>query len=133
MPCSATSLSNYDLINSIAIFFAGYSSVGPKPLVRVSRLTMATVSRKDHSPLGSWPEVVLKYFDEAEKPKDVRYFRYVDDIRLFVRTEQALRHELVKLDVRSKEIGLLEVAAGPVIPRPACAQSQGSVAEVTRC
>ena len=57
-------------------------------------------------PSGLLAEVVLKYFDEADKPKDVRYLRYVDDIRLFARTEQALRQELVKLDVRSKEVGL---------------------------
>jgi hypothetical protein len=57
-------------------------------------------------PSGLLAEVVLKYFDEADKPKEVRYFRYVDDIRLFAKTEQALRQELVKLDVRSKEIGL---------------------------
>jgi hypothetical protein len=57
-------------------------------------------------PSGLLAEVVLRYFDEAQKPKDLRYFRYVDDIRLFAKTEQALRLELVKLDVRSKEIGL---------------------------
>lgn len=57
-------------------------------------------------PSGLLAEVVLKYFDDADRPRDVRYFRYVDDIRLFARSEEALRYELVKLDVRSKEIGL---------------------------
>ena len=55
---------------------------------------------------GIIAECVLRHFDDAKRPIGVRYFRYVDDIRLFATDEEALRRELVKLDVRSKEIGL---------------------------
>jgi hypothetical protein len=56
-------------------------------------------------------EVVLRHFDETRNPKHLRYFRYVDDIRLFARDEESLRSELVKLDVRSKEVGLFPQAS----------------------
>ncbi|MEM4726618.1 MAG: RNA-directed DNA polymerase [Nitrososphaerales archaeon] len=56
---------------------------------------------------GLLAEVVLRHFDENDqKARSVRYFRYVDDIRLFARTEKALRQRLIALDLRSKEIGL---------------------------
>ncbi|GLC25775.1 hypothetical protein rosag_22880 [Roseisolibacter agri] len=60
---------------------------------------------------GMLAEVVLKYFDDAKRPHGVRYFRYVDDIRLFAADEAALRSELVKLDRRSKEVGLFPQSA----------------------
>lgn len=56
---------------------------------------------------GLISEVVLKHFDENFKTSyDVRYFRYVDDIRLFAKREDHLRHALVKLDHLSKDVGL---------------------------
>lgn len=61
-------------------------------------------------PSGILAECVLRHFDEARRPRGVKYFRYVDDIRLFARDEKALRLELVKLDMRSKEIGLFPQA-----------------------
>jgi len=57
-------------------------------------------------PSGLLAEAVLRHFDDAPRPREVRYFRYVDDTRLFAKSEEALRYELVRLDVRSKEIGL---------------------------
>jgi retron-type reverse transcriptase len=57
-------------------------------------------------PSGLIAETVLRYFDDADGRSDIRYFRYVDDIRLFAKEERSLRRELVALDVRSKELGL---------------------------
>lgn len=58
-------------------------------------------------PSGLLSECVLRYFDSTY-PKSTRfkYFRYVDDIRLFSKTESDLRKQLVNLDLKSKEIGL---------------------------
>jgi predicted DNA-binding WGR domain protein len=56
---------------------------------------------------GLLAEVVLAQFDaSATNSASVRYFRYVDDIRLLGRTEHDLRHVLVDLDLVSKQIGL---------------------------
>lgn len=58
-------------------------------------------------PSGLIAEVVLRHFDDnSSKPKSVRYFRYVDDIRLFAKTENELRQRLIELDMLSKQIGL---------------------------
>lgn len=59
-------------------------------------------------PLGSGiiSEVVLKAFDDGRCTNGVSYMRYVDDIRLFSKDEDALRVELVRLDHISKKIGL---------------------------
>lgn len=60
-------------------------------------------------PLGSGllSEVVLRHFDDHHKfHGKVRYFRYVDDIRLFAKSERELRRLLVRLDLLSKDIGL---------------------------
>jgi hypothetical protein len=59
-------------------------------------------------PLGSGmiAEVVLGHFDSTANTKGIRYFRYVDDIRLFARNDYALRRELFSLDIKSKQIGL---------------------------
>jgi retron-type reverse transcriptase len=47
---------------------------------------------------GIISEVVLKYFDDKQLTRpDVRYFRYVDDIRLFAKRENHLRQALVRL------------------------------------
>lgn len=56
---------------------------------------------------GLIAETVLKHFDDRRNTKhDVRYFRYVDDIRLFAKKEVYLRHALVVLDRLSKDVGL---------------------------
>ncbi len=56
---------------------------------------------------GLLSEVVLQHFDELKLSKlRYQYFRYVDDIRLFARSENDLRRILVELDLRSKDIGL---------------------------
>lgn len=56
---------------------------------------------------GLISEAVLKHFDDNFRTRfDVRYFRYVDDIRLFAKSEDHLRHALVSLDRLSKDVGL---------------------------
>lgn len=56
---------------------------------------------------GLIAETVLRHFDQNHKTRfDARYLRYVDDIRLFAKQEDDLRHCLVKLDHLSKDIGL---------------------------
>ncbi|MBN8704221.1 MAG: hypothetical protein J0M08_14265 [Bacteroidetes bacterium] len=59
-------------------------------------------------PSGLLSEVILQYFDEHKsfKKTTVRYFRYVDDIRLLAKTEGNVRKGLLELDYTSKEIGL---------------------------
>jgi len=64
-------------------------------------------------PLGSGllSEVVLRHFDDHRKFEGkVRYFRYVDDIRLFAKSERDLRRLLVRLDLLSKDVGLFPQA-----------------------
>ena len=61
---------------------------------------------------GLISEVVLKHFDDLRSTKyDVKYFRYVDDIRLFAKDEIHLRHALVVLDRLSKDVGLFPQSA----------------------
>lgn len=56
---------------------------------------------------GLLSEIILMQFDDAlDDIKRVRYFRYVDDIRLLAKDEIQLRKCLVKLDIRSKYLGL---------------------------
>ena len=56
---------------------------------------------------GLLSEVVLSHFDQLKlRGVEFRYFRYVDDIRLFARSEHDLRRLLVLLDHMSKDIGL---------------------------
>ena len=56
---------------------------------------------------GLVSEVVLTHFDDLKlKGVDFRYFRYVDDIRLYAKNEHNLRRLLVALDLLSKDIGL---------------------------
>jgi len=58
-------------------------------------------------PSGLLAEVVLNYFDQyMHNDPNVRYFRYVDDIRLFAESEAELRRALVKLDLLSRDVGL---------------------------
>lgn len=54
-------------------------------------------------PSGLLSEVVLRYFDENHRcPSQLRYLRYVDDIRLFGRTERDLRLMVTKLDALAR-------------------------------
>jgi hypothetical protein len=56
---------------------------------------------------GLLSEVVLQHFDHRRGAgNDVRYLRYVDDIRLYAKSLQSLRQMLVKLDMLSKSVGL---------------------------
>jgi len=56
---------------------------------------------------GLLSECVLRHFDDhAPASRTIRYFRYVDDIRLFAKNEKEIRRRLVLLDRISKEIGL---------------------------
>lgn len=56
---------------------------------------------------GLVSEAVLKHFDENFKTRfDVQYLRYVDDIKLFAKSEEHLRYALVTLDRLSKDVGL---------------------------
>ena len=63
-------------------------------------------------PSGLVSEVVLSHFDSLKvKGIKFRYFRYVDDIRLFAQTKRDLRRLLVELDLLSKDIGLFPQSA----------------------
>ena len=56
---------------------------------------------------GLLSEVVLQHFDQNHRvPTTVRYFRYVDDIRLFATNLPDLRRVVTWLDLLSKEVGL---------------------------
>ena len=58
-------------------------------------------------PSGIISECVLQYFDQNTKTANkIKYFRYVDDIRLMAKSEPELRQELINLDLLSKNIGL---------------------------
>lgn len=61
---------------------------------------------------GLISEAVLKHLDDNFLSRfDVKYFRYVDDIRLFAKSEDHLRHALVSLDRLSKDVGLFPQSA----------------------
>jgi hypothetical protein len=55
---------------------------------------------------GLIAECVLQRIDRITISRHERYLRYVDDIRLFAKTEDALLRRLVSLDLASKEVGL---------------------------
>lgn len=58
-------------------------------------------------PSGLLAEVILSHFDNKRSSvRKIKYFRYVDDIRLYAKDEHHLRHMLVELDLLSKSIGL---------------------------
>jgi len=66
---------------------------------------------------GLLSEVVLRHFDlNFGTRSNVRYLRYVDDIRLFATSEDALRRMLVRLDTLSKDEGLFPQAASRTLP-----------------
>jgi hypothetical protein len=61
---------------------------------------------------GLLSEVVLRHFDlNYGTRSNVRYLRYVDDIRLFAHREDALRRMLIRLDTLSKDVGLFPQAS----------------------
>jgi hypothetical protein len=52
-------------------------------------------------------EVVLQHIDKAgERGARTRYIRYVDDVKIFAKSEDELRRKLIALDLASKDIGL---------------------------
>lgn len=56
---------------------------------------------------GLLAEVVLKHIDDrGSRAGGTKYLRYVDDIKIFAKSENVLRQRLVALDLASKEIGL---------------------------
>ncbi len=56
---------------------------------------------------GLVAESVLKHFDENHKLRaTAKYLRYVDDIRIFAKSERELRAALVRMDHLSKDVGL---------------------------
>ncbi|MEQ6340246.1 MAG: RNA-directed DNA polymerase [Gammaproteobacteria bacterium] len=57
-------------------------------------------------PSGLLAEALLKYLDDKGIQSGARYLRYVDDIKIFAKTEHQLRQRLVGLDLASKEVGL---------------------------
>lgn len=62
---------------------------------------------------GMLSEVILQHFDALgdRNKRDVRYLRYVDDIKLMAKDEKTLRRRLVALDLSAKEIGLFPQGA----------------------
>jgi len=54
-------------------------------------------------------ECLLFQFDEL-KLKEVKYFRYIDDIKMMARSEVPLRRALIRLDLESKCLGLVPQA-----------------------
>jgi hypothetical protein len=54
-------------------------------------------------------ECFLFHFDDKDY-RTVEYFRYVDDIRLMAKDESLIRRALLKLDLQSKELGLVPQA-----------------------
>lgn len=64
---------------------------------------------------GLLSEILLTYFDEKYKrikdKGDIKYFRYVDDIKLLSNDERYLMRMLAKLDYYSKQIGLFPQSA----------------------
>ena len=56
---------------------------------------------------GLISEAILQHIDKrGHRGRAVQYLRYVDDIKLFAKSEQSLRQKLVSLDLASKEVGL---------------------------
>jgi Reverse transcriptase (RNA-dependent DNA polymerase) len=67
---------------------------------------------------GLLAEVVLQHFDHGRTDrKSVRYLRYVDDMRLFARTELELRRGVAELDYLSKDVGLFPQSSKIAIRR----------------
>ncbi len=58
-------------------------------------------------PSGLLSETVLQYFDSNKRlPQKTRYFRYIDDIRLYGKDPDSIRAALISFDYLSKFLGL---------------------------
>jgi hypothetical protein len=57
---------------------------------------------------GLLSEIVLMHLDDkgAKEGRTSKYLRYVDDIKLFAKTEGALKRRLISLDLAAKDVGL---------------------------
>ena len=76
-------------------------SVGPEAIYHEHGIPQGPLSS------GMLSEVVLQHIDKAgERGSKTRYIRYVDDIKIFAKSEDELRRKLIALDLSSKEIGL---------------------------
>ena len=76
-------------------------SVGPETIYHEHGIPQGPLSS------GMLSEVVLQHIDKAgERGSRTRYIRYVDDIKIFAKSEDELRRKLIALDLSSKEIGL---------------------------
>jgi hypothetical protein len=76
-------------------------SVGPTTIYHGHGIPQGPLSS------GMLSEVVLQHIDTAgERGRKTRYIRYVDDIKIFAKSEEELRRKLIALDLSSKEIGL---------------------------
>jgi hypothetical protein len=81
-------------------------SVGPEPIYHGHGIPQGPL------PSGMLSEVVLQHIDKAgERGSRTRYIRYVDDIKIFAKSEEELRRKLIALDLSSKEIGLFPQTA----------------------
>jgi retron-type reverse transcriptase len=81
-------------------------SVGPENIYHGHGIPQGPLSS------GMLSEVVLQHIDKAgERGSRTRYLRYVDDIKIFAKSEEELRRKLVALDLASKEIGLFPQTA----------------------
>jgi hypothetical protein len=61
---------------------------------------------------GALSELVLEHLDQSgEKGRKTHYIRYVDDIKIFAKSEGELRQKLIGLDLAAKEIGLFPQSA----------------------
>jgi retron-type reverse transcriptase len=87
--------------NRLCRFLSHWSATTTKPIYQGHGIPQGP------QPSGLLAECVLRYFDDSvPSSHSMRYFRYVDDIRLFASSEKALRKQLMDLEMRSKEIGL---------------------------
>jgi retron-type reverse transcriptase len=76
-------------------------SVGPETIYHEHGIPQGPLSS------GMLSEVVMQHIDKAgERGSRTRYIRYVDDIKIFAKSEDELRRKLIALDLSSKEIGL---------------------------
>lgn len=81
-------------------------SVGPESIYHGHGIPQGPLSS------GMLSEVILQHIDEAgERGERTKYIRYVDDIKIFAKTEDELRRKLIGLDLASKEIGLFPQTA----------------------
>jgi retron-type reverse transcriptase len=89
------------LIDCLRQWTSSTWSVGPETIYHGHGIPQGPLSS------GMLSEVVLRHIDKAgERGHRTRYFRYVDDIKIFAKSEDELRRKLIALDISSKEIGL---------------------------